>query len=818
MLNRSARLLVLLTLNTSAAALAAADPQSPSGIVITDTQDETVVVTARRREEQVQDVPIAVAAVSGTSLQQTGSNNVAKLQQLVPSFQFYSTNPRNSAANIRGLGAPFGLTNDGIEQGVGVYVDQVYNSRVAATTFDFVDVERVEILRGPQGTLYGKNTTAGAVNITTRPPSFTPEGRVELSFGNLDYVQAKGSVSGPLVDDKVAVRLAASATQRRGTIFNVATDRWVNEQDNLGFRGSLLWNATDALHLTLSGDYSRQNPECCAQIFVRVGRTQRPLNRQYDALAAAFGYEPPSRNAFDRLTDLDTPLDARQELGGVSLRAEWELGPGTLTSVSAWRFWNWGPSNDRDFTGLPVTTVSANPSKQNQYSQEFRYSVEGTHLDYTIGLFAYHQKQQTTGAQEQGPAASRWTLNPGNVPVGSSGCATPTTNACNPAVLDGLRSENDILLKSTSIALFGQLAWHVTDRLTLQPGLRVNYDKKSGSYVATVTNSAGVAIVCNPVPASSVVRDQCATLAPQSYAPRFSDWNVSGDFTVSYKAADDVLAYATYAKSYKSGGINLSGLPLDANNLPVLSVTTVKPEDVDHVELGLKTQLLDRRMTFNLAGFWTEIRNYQALVNSGAISTVRGYLANAQKVRVRGIEADLSWRASDRFNLYANGAFTDHKYVKFTGAPCPPELSGGGTGTPIAAPGTPGNSPVSCDISGQWLPGISKWAFSYGAEYNLPAHLLGQEGEVYLGFDGSYRSKFSSNPSRSIYMDVNGYALSNFRLGFRTDKGWNVFGWVRNAFDTHYYELLAITPGSTGLIAGQPGDPRTYGVTLSARF
>ena len=143
-----------------------------------------------------------------------------KLTQLQPSLQFYSTNPRNSAVNIRGLGAPFGLTNDGIEQGVGIYVDEVYYSRIAAATFDFLDVERLEVLRGPQGTLYGKNTTAGAINITTRAPSFTPEARAEITIGNLGLVQAKAAFSGPLIDDTLAGRLAVSATSRHGTIYN----------------------------------------------------------------------------------------------------------------------------------------------------------------------------------------------------------------------------------------------------------------------------------------------------------------------------------------------------------------------------------------------------------------------------------------------------------------------------------------------------------------------------------------------------------------------------------------------------------------------
>jgi iron complex outermembrane receptor protein len=210
-------------------------------------------------------------------------------------------------------------------------------------------------------------------------------------------------------------------------------------------------------------------------------------------------------------------------------------------------------------------------------------------------------------------------------------------------------------------------------------------------------------------------------------------------------------------------------------------------------------------------------------VTNGQLGVLRGYLANAQKVRVRGVEADFSARPSERFSLYASGAFTDGRYVKFVDAPCPPELSGGTTAaasqTP-SAPGTPGGlSPANCDISGQWLPGISRWAFSYGAEYNRPARMLGLEGEAYVAFDGNYRSKFSSNASRSLYTDVNGYALANFRLGFRAPQaGWEVYGWVRNAFDAKYFEVLATQSGSTGLVVGQPGDPRTYGITLSRRF
>ena len=754
-----------------------------------------IVVTARRRTESVQTVPLAVSVIGGTALSETGAYNVSRLTQIQPTLQFYSTNPRNSAANIRGLGAPFGLTNDGIEQGVGIYVDQVYYSRIASATFDFTDTERIEVLRGPQGTLYGKNTTAGAINITTRKPSFTPEARVEFSTGNYDFIQAKASASGPLIADTLAIRLSASVTSRRGTIHNVRTGADVNAQDNKSLRGQLLWQAAPNLDLTLYADYNHQDPDCCAQIFARVGTTQRPIWRQYDALAAAFGYQPPSRNAFDRLTDLDTPLRAKQELGGASLVANWDLGAATLTSVSAYRFWDWDPSNDRDFIGLPITTVSANPSQQKQWSQELRVASNGRRtIDYVAGLFYFHQTIDTQGLQVQGPAASRFLLNPGTPPFGANGCATATANACNPAVLNGLTARNTIGFSNTSAAAFGKLTWHISDAFSIAPGLRVNYDKKSGSYVSVVTTGSG---------STTLNADQRGVLAPQRYQPDFDDWNVSGDITAAWNVARDVHAYATYARNYKSGGINLSGLPLDASSNPILSAATVRPEKVNHYELGLKTQFLDRRATVNVAGFWTEIDDYQATVTNGQLGVLRGYLANAGKVRTRGVEVDTALRPTTRLNLYANGAFTDAKYVTFTDAPCPPELSGG-TG-----------SPANCDISGQRLPGISKWAFSYGAEYAVP---LAAGGNVYVGYDGSYRSGFSATPTAEIYTNIDGYALSNVRLGYRADRGLNAFLWLRNAFDKDYYELLATQSGNTGLVVGQPGDPRTYGVTVSASF
>jgi iron complex outermembrane receptor protein len=784
-------------------------PQDAEAIDPAPGDSDAIIVTARRRAETAQDVPLAISVINADSIEATGNFNIVKLQQLAPTLQVYSSNPRNTAVNIRGLGVPYGLTSDGFEQGVGIYVDDVYNARVAAATFDFLDVAQVEVLRGPQGTLYGKNTTAGAINITTNQPTFDFEGRAEVTFGNLNFKQAKAAVSGPL-SDRIAARFAVATTSRRGTIFNVTSDRFINEQDNLGFRGTVLFKPNDNLSLTLSGDYSEQEPECCGTVFVRVGLTQRALARQYEALAAAQNYRVVSRNPFDRLTDIDASLRAGNKIGGASLRVNWDVGKGSFTSITAWRFWDWKPENDRDFTGLSIVSKSQNPSQQDQYSQEFRYNHDGETIDFVVGAFGFKQRIDTQGLEAQGINASRWNL---------TGALSN-----NPAVLNGLQARNTQFLKSTSAALFGQASWKVTDAFTIQPGVRLNYDKKSGFYQRRVFDAAGVEISCfNPAPpAGSIRAAQCGIYQPQLSAPSVSDWNFSYDLNLNYEIAPDILAYGTYAKSFKTVGINQNGLPTDAAGNPIIAAGVIKPESVNHFEVGLKTQLWDRRATLNVAAFRTDIRSFQATVFNGQLGVLRGFLANAGKVRSQGIEADFSIRPSERFSAYLNGAYTDAKYVRFVDAPCPPELAGGTAATAgqtPSAPGTPGGiSPVNCNISGQRLPGVSKIALSYGFETNAPVTLLGREGQIYVGVDGNYRSKFSSNPSRSIYTDIKGYAVTNYRVGFRTDSGFDIYGFVRNLFDTNYFELLQVAPSNVGLVAGQPGDPRTYGVTIKASF
>ena len=741
---------------------------------------EAVVVTARRVEETVQEVPIPVSVVTGTLLADAGAFNVNRLKEMIPTVQFYSTNPRNSSINVRGLGAPFGLTNDGIEPGVGLYIDGVFYARPASATLDFLDVERVEVLRGPQGTLFGKNTTAGAINVTTKKPTFSRETDVELNYGNVGFVQGKASIAGPLAE-KVAGRLSFSGTTRQGMVRNVATGSDLNGLNNAGVRGQILFAPSDRTAITLALDHTRQRPEGYTQVVAGVAPTLRNPNRQYAQIAADLGYAPPSFNAFDRLTDIDTPLRSNQDLGGASLNVDWKVGRGRITSTTGWRYWNWDPSNDRDFIGLSVTPVSAAPSRQRQWTQEVRYAGDlSNNVSVVLGAFAFHQgiDSDPSFKQEQGEAAARFLL-------------APSAAAATPGLLDGYGFNQYLKFRNVSAATFGQLEISLTDRLRVLPGLRVNYDQKDVDFDQQIY---GGLQTTDP----ALIALQRSILAPQKYAADVSDTNLSGQLTVAYRLLESVNAFGTYATGFKSVGLNLNGVPTDAQDRPVLSAATVKPEDVRHLEFGVKTTPF-RGATANVTVYNTGIKDFQAQVVNAGVGVLRGYLANAEKVRVRGVEFDGTARATRHLSFYGAAAYTDGRYISFPDAPPPLEDTGG---------------PQVKDISGSVLPGISEWAGSFGAEYSNPSRLLGRTGDFFAALDTSYRSSFSSSASASRYLVVDGYSLVNARVGFRWTDGWTVSVWSRNLLDKDYYELLTAAPGNTGLYVGQPGDGRTVGVTL----
>jgi iron complex outermembrane receptor protein len=759
----------------------------PLEIILSDDNVlSEIVVTARRRSETVQEIPIPISVIGGDLVEDAGAFNVNRVKELVPTVQLYSSNPRNTTLNVRGLGSTFGLTNDGIDPGVGFYVDGVYYARPAATTMDFIEIEQVEVLRGPQGTLFGKNTTAGAFNITTKGPSFTPGGNFEVSYGNYGFIQAKASITGPL-GKKFAARVSFSGTQRDGVLYNVATQKSVNDLNNLGFRAQLLFSPSENLKVTLTADDSRQHPNGYAQVVAGVVPTLRAEYRQFEQIIADLNYDLPSRNPFDRKIDHDTPWNSGNELGGVSLNIDAKVGPGTLTSTTAWRYWNWDPSNDRDFTGLPVLTLSQATSKHKQWTQEIRYAGDiSARLSGVIGLFAIGQDLVTDPVhiEESGPAQWRFSQN----------STSPLWQT--PGLFDGYGIRTDSQLQSLGAAIFAQVDWSITERLHLLPGIRYNYDQKEVDY-----NRETYGGLDTDDPALIALKR--VVYSDQAFSAEVDESNVSGQLTLAYKASKSINTFATFSTSYKPVGVNLGGLPT-ANGEILIELAQVKPEYVTHMEIGVKTSPT-RGSTLNLTVHNTNVTDYQTQVQTAEVGVNRGYLANAEEVRVMGAELDGNARVSRNFSFYGAVAYTEGEYVSFTNAPVPLEETGGES--------------AFKDISGGALPGISNWAGSLGGEVlSNQVQFLGQESKVFLAFDTYYRSSFSSSASPSRYLNIDGYSLLNARAGIRATDGLSLFVWARNLLDKDYYEQLLPAGGNAGHYAGVLGDPRTYGVTLRFNY
>ncbi|RZF59127.1 TonB-dependent receptor [Sphingomonas populi] len=751
--------------------------------------DTDILVTARRRAEDPQTIPGALSVVSGALLDRSYTINTQGLAVLVPALNYSSANPRNTAFTIRGLGSSVvavSQANDGLEPGVGYYVDQVYHARPATAAFDFSDIDHIEVLRGPQGTLFGKNSTAGAISISTRLPTFEPEAEEELSIGSRNFVQAKAAASGALIGDSVAGRISAVVTRRDGVIRDTRTGADLNTIGNQAVRGQVLIKPNDTLQVRLTADFSNFQSDCCTQVYLRVAPTLKAAARQYAALAANLpggAYQPASTNPYGRVTDIDAALGTNTNEGGVSAIADWNVGPVTLTSVSAWRFWNWDAANDRDYTGIPIQTSQHIPSRQDQYSQELRFASNGDRaLSYVGGLYVFRQRVIGRPISIYGPLATYWLL-------GGPSAALPAN------LLDGYGSDGRTDFQSNSYAAFGEANWRPLAGLTLTGGLRYTYETKTGSYTTfTFGGPSGLT--------QGQINSQLSILRGQVYSAKVDDGSLTGRANVAYDFTPGVLGYASFARGAKSGGINMSGLPLDNANQPALSKAVVRPETNTAYEIGLKTRLFDHRLIFNIDGFYTRVTDFQANVtDTGAAAALRTYLANIPVVTVKGFEADAVATPIPALSLRGSVAYADGEYTAYPNAPCPIEAIGSGTSV--------------CNLSGKPLSSLPKWTVSAGGDYTLPVPAL--HGAFILHADSVSRTSQYGDPTDSAYTRIEGYTLVNASLGYRNSAGWEIAVFARNLFDANYIQNVTIQAGNSGLILATPSDPRTIGVTFRAR-
>lgn len=827
-------------------AVTAIPPQAVAGDAAADTGAvlDEVVVTARRREENLQQVPLAVSVVSGEQLDRAGTVNTQQLGQLVPSLYYNSANPRNTAYTIRGLGSntlSVSSANDGIEPGVGFYVDQVYHGRPATAAFDFTDIDRAEVLRGPQGTLFGKNTADGAIHITSRKPTFTPETNGEVSFGNYDFMQVKTSLSGPL-GNAVAGRLSAQVTRRDGFITNVTTQRKLNNQDNLALRGQLLFQPDEDLSVRLIADVSDFNADCCTQNYLRVGTSLRSAARQFEGLAAGLAnhgfraYVPPSRNIYDRLTDIDAPLHVDTQDGGISLNTDWNLGAATLTSITAWRYWDWDVANDRDYIGVPIQLVQRIPSRQDQYSQELRIASNGeSRLNYVGGLYFFSQQVDGKPTSVYGPAATYWLVSTSNFPNAAD---RPDNLA------DGYGQYGDSHFRMNSYAAFGEVNYRIIPRLTGTLGLRYTYEDKHGSYSTTVSGGLPFSSLPDPVScdmlvgASLTARDNAklSLFRPQCYDAADKGGSLSGRTSLDYRITDDVFGYASYARGYKSGGLNMSGLQLTGGsgpgaNQPALDTAVIGDEKNTTIELGLKSSIFGGRLTVNTDVYRTVVKDFQAnvaaTVTANNAAPLRTYPANIPEVTVKGVEMDLAAVVVRGLTFRTSVAYADGKYTDYPAGPCPLEWqnpNATGSCQPFAPPSNLANQtsnprgnpdiPGAYVLTGLPLAGLSKWAGSMGLDFTRAVRLA----TLVAHADWSVRSGYNSDTSSSQYTRIGGYGVVNASIGLQFREGWEADLFARNLLDKNYLTALTVQTGNSGLILGQAGDPRVAGVLVRRKF
>lgn len=571
---------------------------------------ETITVVARRRAENLQDVPVAVSAFSADDLQALQATELSNLQGAVPNLNIVQGRGSNSSANvfIRGIGQPDALQT--FDPAVGIYVDGVYISRIQGALFSLFDVERIEVLRGPQGTLYGKNTIGGAINILSKTPDDDLAARGEITYGNYDQVLLNGYVGGALVEGKWWASLAASYESRDGLVVDPATQLRYNDDNNLATRAIVRGEPTDNMRVTMSFDYASQNNA------PTLGRDESPLI-QTDFSLGAVELRPAPVGEFDFTASTSLDPDQGQELEhwGVSLKAEVDLTDAmTLVSISAYRQLQSDAFIDIDASAFEIGDVFVGID-QSQFSQELQLQYDNGPLTAVGGL--YYLREDITSDQA---AFADDLLAFGGFP------------------LDFLRTIGDDL-SLNSFAAFGQASYEVTDRLSLTVGMRYTYEEKDYSRT------------------TSTISEGFAGLNGTFAFDASESWDAfTPSVTLDFSATDDVLLYAGVSRGFKSGGFNGR-----ANS--EADVSAFDPEEVWTYEAGFKSTFADNRVRLNGAVFYNDYTNFQARVGGETLGEFP--VINAGALEIYGAELELTAQPIDGWTLSGSMGYLEADYKEF---------------------------------------------------------------------------------------------------------------------------------------------------------
>ena len=736
-----------------------------------------ITVIARRREERLLDVPIAISALNTDALEKAGAKDLSGIQGAIPNVNIVQGRGSASSANfyIRGIGQPDALQT--FDPAVGVYVDGVYLSRIQGALLNLFDVQRVEVLRGPQGTLYGKNTIGGAVNVVSKKPDLdTIRGEAAVTYGRFDEVTAKGYVSAPLVTDKLALSLAGVYDDREGIVTDPATGKKYNDRNNLSSRAILRAKPSDTVEISIAGDYTRQRNA------LTLGQNTAPLigfdyNATFTGLTP-FVIAPAAVGEWDYKASTSLTGDKGQKLDhwGVSGTINVDLSDALqLVSITAYRKLKTDFFVDIDGTTAEVGDVFVG-TRQHQFSQELQLKLEADKLKGVLGLY-YLNEHVTSHQEAYADSYLRYVGTPLNF-------------------LRTIDDEQD----TKSYAAFGQLTYDFTDALSLTGGLR--YTRETKEYFRTTT-----ATTSSPVFPAIVIRNTF-TFPDNLPAPFNADNSVTYEAwtpsaTLSYKPSRNTMVYGSVSRGFKSGGFNgrvngLGDVTQEIDGQRVI-VPTFKPETVWTYEVGAKGSFLDGRVNLSAAAFYSDYSNFQARVGGGNTGITGGSfpVLNAGKLRIQGFEFDVNVRPADPVTLFASVGYLDADYKEFNDGRRAPSFSCNPTGQAITC--RPAFAPPL--------------TLRTGGEYRVP---LG-DASLTLGGDVRFVDKHFLSVDNRQGLTEDGYLIGNLYAQVDFDKFY-LRGAVKNVGNT-LYKTDGQEFSSVGNIQTvYYGDPRTWNVTVGVRF